>query len=78
MESVFDTSSYALGTQTAVAPAEAWGLTPHPFPLVSSLNYSKWNIQECFLIWAIDTVLHFYGTLRRGLRGELSKWKYMN
>lgn len=68
IESVIDTSySRALGTQTAVAPAEAWGLASPQFPLVSPPNYSKWNVQACFLIWAIDTLLHFYGTLRQGI-----------
>lgn len=49
MESGFDTSSHALGTQREVASVEAWGLVPPwPFPLVSPPNYSKWNILECF------------------------------
>jgi hypothetical protein len=68
MESGFDTSSHALGTQREVASVQAWGLVlPRPFPLVSPPNYSMWNILECFLIRAIDTVLHFYGTLRRDI-----------
>lgn len=69
-ESGFDTSFHALGTQREVASVQAWGLVPpqpRPFPLFSPPNYSKWNILECFLIRAIDTVLHFYGTLRRDI-----------
>lgn len=64
----FDTYSHALGTQREVVSVQVWGLVPPwPFPLVSLPNYSKWNILECFLIRAIDTVLHFYGTLRRDI-----------
>lgn len=67
MESGFDTS-HAPGTQREVAPVRARGLaSPWPFPLASPPDHSKWNMQECFLIRAIDAVLHFYGTLRRDI-----------
>lgn len=51
---VIDTFYYnVLGVQTAWATGEAWALASPWFPLVSPPSYSKWNIQECSLIWVL-------------------------